>query len=745
MNISKKMYRYLILVSLLLPSLAYAEKILDRVDIVETKTEVNVQIKFLTQVRYLRHFPTKEASRIQIFLEFPQFPVLPTEREFLSSAPTNLVPSFVINYPEQITNSIAIRFKEPVKFRVTPDSSGRGIVIRIKKKVTPATKAPAAKAPVVKAPSETKIDLVGEIPVIPEGMSADDYAGQLVEQSKAARGVGDYPRAIQLLNAVLSLPPHKYSQEALELIANTREKNGESEKAKAEYETYLKLYPATEGAERARQRIAVIDEATKASGVDAEKEKKAIREVHETSVYGSWSQYYYGANSHNYNSGSIPDSHSHDQSSLVSTIDVTGRSRQNQYDSKIVFRNIQTMDFLPDRSNRDRTLAAYLEVQNNEADYLVRLGRQNGNTGGVLGRFDGAWLRYGLTPKYKINLVAGSLDEFDVDYKRHFYGVNLDIGPVADNWSGNVYVINQTVDDITDRRAVGGELRYFDNRRSMYSLLDYDTLFNKVNIALIQGNWQTEDAATNYNFLIDHRKSPALSMVNSLPAYSALGAFTVRQALRRGLVTESQMRDDAKALTLDTDLVLFGVTRQITPRWQLGADIQWSRSSGTQEAGAAAVANANKAAVEAGQPTNTFDFARTLAQIGSGSIWTYHLQAIGTDTLFKGDTSIISTTFTDGQNSSSQALVLTNVVVPRDKWRIDSSLRLLRLETDTLATSSSSFEYVLSPTVRASYRLRDKATLEAEIGVEVSNRNDPINGHSRTVRDFSFIGYRIDF
>lgn len=745
MNISIKIYRYLILLGFLLPSMAYAEKVLDRVDIVETKTEVNVQIKFLTQVRYLRHFPTKEASRIQIFLEFPQLSVTPTEREFLSSAPSKLIPSFVINYPEQITNSIAIRFKEPVKFRVTPDSSGRGIVIRIKKKVTPAVKAPAVKAPVAKtSPSDIKIDLVGEVPVIPEGMSADDYAGQLVAQSKVARGVGDYPKAIQLLNATLSLPPHKYSEEALELIANTREKNGEAAKAKAEYETYLKLYPATEGAERARQRIAAIDEATKVSSADAEKEKKASREVHETSVYGSWSQYYYGANSHNYNADS-PDTHSHDQSSLVSTLDITGRSRQNQYDSKIVFRNVQTMDFLPDRSNRDRTLAAYFEVQNNEADYLVRLGRQNGNTGGVLGRFDGAWLRYGLTPKYKINLVAGSLDEFDVDYKRHFYGVNLDIGPVAENWSGNVYFINQTVDNITDRRAVGGELRYFDNRRSMYSLLDYDTIFDKVNIALVQGNWQTEDGATNYNFLIDHRKSPALSMVNSLPAYSPFGATTVAQALRRGLVSESQMRDDAKALTLDTDLVLFGVTRQVTPRWQLGADIQWNRSSGTQEAGAAAVANANRAAAEAGQPTNTFDFARTLAQIGSGNIWTYHLQAIGTDTIFKGDTSIISATFTEGQTSSSQALVLTNVVVPRDKWRIDSTLRLLRLETDTFATSSSSFEYVLSPTVRASYRLRDKATLEAEIGVEVSNRNDPISGHSRTVRDFSFIGYRIDF
>jgi hypothetical protein len=400
---------------------------------------------------------------------------------------------------------------------------------------------------------------------------------------------------------------------------------------------------------------------------------------------------------------------------------------------------------LPDSGNRDRTLAAYLEVQNNEADYMVRLGRQNGNTGGVLGRFDGGWLRYGLTPKYKINLVAGTLDEIDVNYKRQFYGVNLDIGPVAENWSGNVFFIDQRVDGITDRRAVGGELRYFDSRRSLYSLLDYDTMFKKVNIAMVQGNWQTEDAMTNYNFLIDHRKSPALSMVNSIPAYTALGANTVKEALRAGLVNESQMRDDALALTLDTDLVLFGVTRQVTPRWQLSGDIQWNRSSGTQEAGAAAVANANKIAEDAGLPTNTFDFARTLEQIGSGSTWTYHVQAIGSDTIFKDDTSVISVSLTSGQITRSQSLVLTNVVVPRDKWRVDSSLRLLRLETENSSISTNSFEYVVSPTLRAAYRLRDKATLEAELGVEIVNRDDPINGDSRTVRDFGFIGYRIDF
>ena len=33
-------------------------------------------------------------------------------------------------------------------------------------------------------------------------------------------------------------------------------------------------------------------------------------------------------------------------------------------------------------------------------------------------------------------------------------------------------------------------------------------------------------------------------------------------------------------------------------------------------------------------------------------------------------------------------------------------------------------QYVVGPTVRASYRLREKATIEAEVGLEVTNENN---------------------
>ena len=197
------------------------------------------------------------------------------------------------------------------------------------------------------------------------------------------------------------------------------------------------------------------------------------------------------------------------------------------------------------------------------------------------------------------------------------------------------------------------------------------------------------------------------------------------------------MRGLAIANTLNTDLYLLGATRQITPLWQLGADVQLSRVSGSDST--AAVAAATKALLE----NNPFIDPLTLQNLSNsfagGNTYTYHVQAVGLDTLFKNDTSIISASITTGPTSLVESVVFTNIMVPRENWRLDSSIKLTRIDTDP-----STMQYVVSPTMRASYRLGTKATLEAEIGLEVDNRSDAIDGHSRTFRDFSFIGYRLD-
>ncbi len=66
---------------------------------------------------------------------------------------------------------------------------------------------------------------------------------------------GENEKALQIFNALLNLPPNKQSQGAQEWIGVARQRSGESAKAKAEYELYLKLYPEGEGAIRTQTAV----------------------------------------------------------------------------------------------------------------------------------------------------------------------------------------------------------------------------------------------------------------------------------------------------------------------------------------------------------------------------------------------------------------------------------------------------------------------------------------------------------
>ena len=172
-----------------------------------------------------------------------------------------------------------------------------------------------------------------------------------------------------------------------------------------------------------------------------------------------------------------------------------------------------------------------------------------------------------------------------------------------------------------------------------------------------------------------------------------------------------------------------------------------SRVSGSAGASQGAIDLAKLAASNAGTVLTDLELQNLRNSFAGGNTWTYHVQAVGLDTIFKDDTSVLSASYTNGPTSDMQLLVLSNVMVPREKWRLDSSLKLLRLGQDSSVNSLATVQYIVSPTLRASYRLREKATIEAEVGLEVTNGNssDLTNpGHLRTFRDFSFIGYRLD-
>ncbi len=732
-----------------------AAQVLDRVEIVETPTAAEIHIVFNTRALYLRHIPSNRGDLIRIFLDFPDLDRSRRfARELAASPPSDLVPKFTVTFPDQATNGLSIQFARPVRFRISQRgirSSSRIVVsVKLDRPALPPPVPPSVKAPPSHPPAETAEAQSFDVPPFRPGMNVETYAQDLMKLGRAALTAEAHDKAVTIFNALLNLPPNKQSQEAQELVGLARERNGETAKAQAEYQHYLKTYPEGEGSVRVRQRLAALAEGTRRA--PKTRGGQPVKTVEETRVYGSIYQYYYGGFSQTTITDKTTDTtttfHNQDQSLLQSAFDVTGRYRKNDYDNKVVVRGTQTYDLLAtsdDRRNISRLRALYYEHSKQDA-YLIRLGRQPGNTGGVLDyRFDGAWARYTAVPQLlNLNVVAGQPRQFSLsstyvpddprnfraDLKRYFYGANVDIGPLGGAWSGNAYYINQMINGVVDRRAVGGEVRYASNGKSAFSLVDYDISYGVLNVAMLNGTWVTE--STTYTLLADHRRTPYLQTTNALFGTPGASLEHINTA------NESLLRDQAKTVTATSDLFLAGILHAVTKDWQLGGDVRLNRISGTSASNCLVILPGTSTLFL--NPNAVTDAPCSLQALpGTGNIWTYTAQAIGAHFPFDNTTFVMNASYITSQAYRGQSLTLNSLARLGTQWQLDTFL-ILYHQTDSMSMEL----YRATPTLRVDYRFLDGWTFEGSGGVEKTFTDSPTQKDS-TLRQFFFAGLRWDF
>lgn len=555
---------------------------------------------------------------------------------------------------------------------------------------------------------------------IPADASVEERAAALMKQGRDALTQGDNAAAIRALDQLLKLPPNRSTQEALELMGVARERNGETALAKEAYDRYLKLYPQGEDADRVRQRLANVDSTltkTAQTKQPAAETRTTTKDGVETTIYGSLAQsYYHGASQIETTTmtGTTQDKSTlslTDQSTLITNVDLNARFRSQTWDNRVVFRDTHVANFLAGQKSSNRFSSGYLDIKNRPSNYSMRAGRQPASSGGVLNSFDGALFGYSFVPQWRLNAVAGIPVEPGTHTNKRFAGLNLDMGTFAEHWGGNAYVMQQMVDGGTvDRRAVGAELRYFDPRQSVYTLLDYDTLFREVNTFLLQGTWQSE-ARTTYNFMLDHRRAPALQASNALIGQQSV---TTIKDLRETL-SDEEIRAQAKKLTPKSDLAMVGASHPFDATWQLGGDVRVSKISGTEAAG--------------DQP----------AMESTGNVYTYTLQAIGSNILTKRDVSVFSFSYLKGKTFNGQSYSMSNRAVLRDKWTLEPSIRYYQ-QNDNQNVSIKR----LSPAVRLSYQWKNNITLETEAGVEKSKTSSSTS-QDDTIRKYYSLGYRWDY
>lgn len=691
-------------------------RIFDRVEIIPTGSEAEIHLIFKTRARYLYHFPLTPDDTVKAHLVFPNLPRVLGGNPFeIVSPPSDLIPSFTVVFPDQETRRtkrLTVKFSQSVPFTIRGRDNQDGLIITV-----PRTGASAEGAKPTQ--SSEPPSALGSSPLPPSEAPMGTTAKDLLDQGRAALTAGDNEKATGIFNRLLNLPPNSYSQEAQELVGLARERSGELRKAKIEYELYLKLYPEGEGATRVHQRLAVLQQEKTVVAKTKPLKKRKIRQAQDTSVYGNLSQYYYGGHSRietttmDAGLATTTNQSTTDQSSLVSSLNLTGRHRHNQYDTKVIFRGSDTMEFLEDAGalNEQRLRRAYVKHENEALAYMLQVGRQPGNSGGILGTYDGGWARYDFTPEFALNLVGGFPEPSTInsgirmDTEKYFTGGSLDIRLADQNWSGNSYFINQMVNGIVDRQGLGGELRYFANGLSAFSLVDVDLSYQVLNIALLNGSWLTEMGPT-LTLLVDHRKTPSMQTTNGI---IGSGVTSVREALLS--MSEDELRRQAKGVTAESDLVLVGVTHPMTETWQIGGDLRFNHTTSTEAVGTQPVVPA------------------------SGNIWTYTAQATGTDILLDNHTFTVIGSYINNPTYQGQSIVLNSLWRYGEEWQMDSSVNFYHQEDQ-----SGTMLVRVTPTFRVSYRWQKNMLFEMEGGIEqVQSTGSTLE--DSTLRDFFSFGY----
>ncbi len=671
--------------------------VIERIEINRNGNEAEIQIQFDVRIQYLREASLKNGE-VHVFINLLETDPDRTVQvpEAMDSPPSNISPHFRASYPG-LDSSLTIKFDNPVTYRVRAGKDGRSISI-----FTPVIMVENATA----TEAQTAFSTPEEVEL--EAKRLMGIASEAVAQDQAVK-------AIETLNQLLNLPPNQQSQAAQELIGDAREKNGEYDKARVEYELYLKLYPDAKGLNQVKAKLAGLPKESYVKPVKQPEQKRSIDE--KMMVFGSVSQSYYNGVSHTdttTSNGLGSDSFSGtDQSMLISSLDMTARKRTESTDTRLVLRDDHRANFLSGSRNDNRLTSLYVEQSARDRSYLVRLGRQSGLSGGVLGRFDGAWMGYDLNPTWRVNGVLGT----PVDYYRSsdsdrktFAGISVDLTRLPEQWSGSGYFIEQRAGTVVDRQAVGMDAHYFDAHSNYMGMFDYDRLFKAVNIAMFQGNWTTA-AGDNYLMLIDHRKSPSLQLSNAVLGQPIQSLVTLVQSG----VSKDSLISDAKALTPTANLLMVGLTHPYTPRLRVGGDFRVSNTSGSGAVGT--------------QP----------ATPGTGNVYIYSAQLIANSLLLENDLGLASASIINAQTYKGQSLTLTQTETLRQRWRLDVSLQLYNQKDNTDVHQTR-----ITPSLKLSYRWNESVNFDAEGGIEDTHTTST-SQDQKVRRKYVYLGYRWDF
>jgi hypothetical protein len=641
----------------------------------------DVRISFNMPIRYLRHSPRErgESLNIQFFpLNVSDTGALELFQRESLQLPRNLPAPIVEVVFEGVVAGrpiLVLRLAKSVRFDVRQGSDLRSIVIAFPPEATAGTTPTDPPAAGTDAGAGANPNANAAAPRV-----SDQRAEEMLKEGRRAMTAGEFDRAVLIFTKVLSHSDGAPAQEALELLGLARERTGQLAHAKAEYEAYLERYPKGESAERVRQRLEALVTA-RAEAPESRRIEPPESKPLDLTVFGST---YVGYRRQNlYPRGNpvvLADS------SLFTDLHLEARLRTDNYTLRSQYTGGYRYEFLDGGSDESRTNSLFVEAEDHPNRLQGFIGRRSMSTAGILGRFDGMRVTYGLGERFTLGAAGG----FPVDYGSAntvqtdlaFAGISLDVAEIAENVNAQVYAIGQWDGGRTDRMAVGTEIHYFDQGRFAAVFLDYDVYFQKLNLAQLIGNWQVTPSTLLTTYLA-YRLVPALTAQNALQGQAADEVADLRDDFSDG-----EIKELARDRTASSTTLTFGVNHFLTDRLQLSADFTASEYSGTR-------ASENVDAIS-----------------GTGFEFSYSSQLIWNDFLRQSGIGILGVRFFDGSENDFLSATLDG------RYPITRDLRLNpRLLVNYRMSRSAGDVFSLIPSLRLDYRIW-KMSFDAEVGGE---------------------------
>lgn len=518
----------------------------------------------------------------------------------------------------------------------------------------------------------------------PVAEAAPGESERLLDEARRAFADEDWPTAISRFGAVVEKGEEPFRQTALEMLGVSRELNDQTAHAKRYYELYLTEYAGTEGADRVSQRLAVLTAFDLPRTATAGSTQRRARNA-------SWQTAMQFSQFYQRHSLTVDGRSNVPIDGLFNDFNLMTRRSGKTIDQEVRVTASYLADFSDNERLKGRELqisAAYWDAFSRNLNMGLKIGRQSNWETGALGRFDGAALNYRPTDNFDFALTGGFLIDSSFDSPstdRPFFALSGEYASDSGNLLLKPFFVQQQVDGLIDRQALGASAQYYSQRMMLFSLVDYDLHHSALNNLTITGNFTFGRSQLNASY--EHRMSPYLTTRNALMGQTFEDLTEFEAAL-----LDLSLEEIAKDRTAESDTLRLGWNRRLG-NWTFSADVVATDFSSTE-------ASVDVAGLE---PHKTLYSS---------------LQIRSADIFGRGSYSGLMLRVADSDSSDTTSLYWDNRFALSSRWFFYPRLRI-----DLRSFSRTGDEQTtLRPTLRLDYRLGRRLRFELESGYEWSSR-----------------------